>query len=81
MKHSFTKAAIAAVLCLTSSSGMTQIEQAKRKHLHAGLTRKGMDEKASVDPELLASCGREAARKKIKGAEREVFMNACVEPD
>ncbi|MCJ2099299.1 PsiF family protein [Methylobacterium sp. E-046] len=32
-----------------------------------------------VDPEVLARCKREAAQKKLKGAERATFMNACIE--
>jgi hypothetical protein len=34
-----------------------------------------------VDPEVLARCQREAARKKLKGPDRTTFMNACVEPE
>ncbi|MCJ2067350.1 PsiF family protein [Methylobacterium sp. J-030] len=41
----------------------------------------GDDTMTDVDPELLAGCKREAAQKKLKGAERATFMNTCVEPE
>ena len=39
------------------------------------------DTMTDVDPEVLARCKREASQKKLKGAERSTFMNACVEPE
>jgi hypothetical protein len=47
----------------------------------AGSPPSGDDTMTDVDPELLARCKREAAQKKLKGAERATFMNACVEPE
>ena len=41
----------------------------------------GDDTMTDVDPELLARCKREAAQKKLRGAERTTFMNSCVEPE
>ena len=41
----------------------------------------GDDTMTDVDPEVLARCKREAAQKKLKGSDRAIFMNACVEPE
>ncbi|MGH1592286.1 PsiF family protein (plasmid) [Methylobacterium phyllosphaerae] len=47
----------------------------------AGSPPSSDDAMTDVDPEVLARCKREAAQKKLKGAERATFMNACVEPE
>jgi hypothetical protein len=47
----------------------------------AGAPPGGDDTMTDVDPELLERCKREAAQKKLKGAERATFMNSCVEPE
>jgi hypothetical protein len=74
------------LLAATAFSLLTSATLAQNAPLPAekptvGTPQSGDDPMTDVDPEVLARCKREAAQKKLKGAERATFMKACVEPE
>ena len=71
----------ATALLALASAALAKSVPAPAEKPAAGSPPNSDDAMTDVDPEVLARCKREAAQKKLKGAERATFMNACVEPE
>ena len=71
----------ATAVVLVATAALAQGGSPPAEKSTAGSVQGSDDTMTDVDPEVLARCKREAAQKKLKGAERATFMNACVEPE
>lgn len=78
MRFSVLAATALAAFATTAFAQGTPSPAAKPE---SGSTQSGDDAMTDVDPEVLARCKHEAVQKKLKGADRRTFMNACVEPE
>ncbi|MGH1570470.1 PsiF family protein [Methylobacterium sp. P31] len=68
-------------LAALTIAALAQSAPAPAEKPAAGPGESSDDAMTDVDPDLLARCKREAAQKKLTGADRQTFMNACVEPE